>query len=92
MLNTNQLKKSGKEFNISPLRLKSFTTQNEKSMLLDKEDNISKLAMSMEDKFPQDKFLQDITPQQLIQSKLHMLLEQLQTMSVEEAELELQLM
>ena len=45
LLNMNQLKRPGKEFNIFQLKLKLFTIQKEKNMLLDKEDNTFKLDM-----------------------------------------------
>ena len=74
LLNTNQLKGPGKEFNIYPLKLKLSTTQNEKSMLPDKEENTFKLAMLTQEKLSQG------------DTKLkHMLLEDL-TMSAEEVE------
>jgi len=44
LLNINQFKKHGKEFNISQFKLKLFTTQKEKNMLLDKA-NTFKLDM-----------------------------------------------
>ena len=76
----NQLKRHGKEFNISQLKLKLFTTQKEKNMLLAKEDNISK-----EDIPPKHKLFNSLSQKpmkhlHMSQPKHHMLLEQHQTM------------
>ena len=78
LLNTNPSKGLGKEFNISLLKLKLSTTQNEKNMLPDKEENTFKLAMLTRTKLSQG---------ETIELK-HMLLEEDLITSAEEVERE----
>lgn len=80
LLNINQFKKHGKEFNIFQLKLKLFTTQKEKSMSKDK-DNIFRLVMLKEE--ANNRYLQLIKLHQSLLNHL-MLQEQPQTMFLEE--------